>query len=97
MCSIVDRYASDIDITRQDVNLLPWNPDESDVIRKAMKATKKRMKTEKEDKKKEKMEEQECRLQVKLTRPYPQSSHRLARLSALHNTFQKFLVPFIFG
>jgi hypothetical protein len=54
MCSIVDHSASDDDITRQDVDLLPWNPDESEVIRKVVKAMKKRMNTEKKDRKREK-------------------------------------------
>jgi hypothetical protein len=54
MCSIVDYYTNDIGITRQDVDLLPWNLEETEVIRKVMKALKKRMKTEKRDKKKEK-------------------------------------------
>jgi hypothetical protein len=54
MCSIVDYYANDTDITRQDVDLLPWNTEETEVIREVMKALKKRMKTETIDKKKEK-------------------------------------------
>jgi hypothetical protein len=54
MCSIVDHYAKKSDITRQDVDLLPWNIEETEVVKKVMKALKKKMKTEKEDKKKEK-------------------------------------------
>jgi hypothetical protein len=52
MCSIVDHNANDTDITRQDVDLLTWNTEETEVIRKDMKALKKRMKMEKKDKKK---------------------------------------------
>jgi hypothetical protein len=50
MYSIVDHYASDNDITRQDVDLLPWNREETEVnkkVMKALKALKKRIKTEK--------------------------------------------------
>jgi hypothetical protein len=54
MCSIVDNCATNTDITRQDVDLLPWNTEETEVIRKVMKALKKRMKTEKKDRKKAK-------------------------------------------
>jgi hypothetical protein len=49
MCSIVDYYANDSDITRQDVDLLPWNLEETKVIKEAMKSPKKD--TEKKDKK----------------------------------------------
>jgi hypothetical protein len=42
MCSIVDQYANDADITRQDVDLLPWNPEETEVIREAMKSPRRR-------------------------------------------------------
>jgi hypothetical protein len=41
MCSIVDYYANDSDITREDVDLLPWNLEETEVIKKAMKSLKK--------------------------------------------------------
>ena len=64
MRSIVDHYASDTDITRQDVDLLPWNPEESEVSRKLMKAMMKEMKemkTEKKDKKKEKEDQKKER------------------------------------
>jgi hypothetical protein len=54
MYSIVDYYANDTEITREDIDLLPWNTKETEVIRNVMKALKKRMKTEKKDKKKEK-------------------------------------------
>jgi hypothetical protein len=59
MGSIVDYYANDIDITRQDVDLLPWNLEETEVIKKVMKAVKTRMKTEKKDKKQEKKDKKQ--------------------------------------
>jgi hypothetical protein len=51
MYSIVDHYATanDSDITRQDVDILPWNLEETEVIKEAMKSLKK---TEQNDKKK---------------------------------------------
>jgi hypothetical protein len=58
MCSIVDFYANDSDITREDVDLLPWNLEETEVIKKAMKSLKKD-KTEKKDKKKLKKDKKE--------------------------------------
>jgi sRNA-binding protein len=64
MCSIVDHYAND-DITRQDIDLLPWNREETEVIRKVMKALKKRMKTEKRDKKKEKEDKKQAKKEKK--------------------------------
>jgi (2Fe-2S) ferredoxin len=53
MRSIVDYYAhhDDTDITRKYVGLLPWNLEETEVIKEAMKSQKK---TEKIDKKKDK-------------------------------------------
>jgi hypothetical protein len=48
MCRILD-YATDTDITRQDVDLLPWNPDKTEVIKEAMKSPKKKQKMEKKD------------------------------------------------
>ena len=45
MKSIVDYYANDIDITRQDVDLLPWNLEETKVIKETMKSTKRRRRT----------------------------------------------------
>jgi hypothetical protein len=54
MCIIVDHYSNDTDITRQDVDLLPWNTEETKVIKKVIKALKKKDKKEKEEKKKEK-------------------------------------------
>jgi hypothetical protein len=53
MGSIIDYYGNDIDITRQDVDLLPWNPEETEVIKEAMKFPKKE-KAAKKDKKKDK-------------------------------------------
>jgi hypothetical protein len=49
MCSIVEHYAndSDCDITRQDVDLLPWNLEETEVIKEATRSSKKD--TEKKD------------------------------------------------
>jgi hypothetical protein len=49
MCSIVDSHAEDTGITRQDVNLLPWNPEETEIIKEAMKALKKKEKKGKKD------------------------------------------------
>jgi hypothetical protein len=56
MYSIVDYYANKIDITRQDVDLLPWNLEKTEVSKEAMKSTKKEytQKAEKKDKKTEK-------------------------------------------
>jgi hypothetical protein len=55
MCSIVDSHAEDTGITRQDVDLLPWNPEETEVIKEAMKSLKKKKEKEgKKDKKKKK-------------------------------------------
>jgi hypothetical protein len=57
MCSIVDD-TKDTDITRQDVDLLPWNLEETKVIKEAMKSSKntkqKDKKTETKEKKKDK-------------------------------------------
>jgi hypothetical protein len=47
MCRILD-YAKDTDVTRQDVDLLPWNRKETKVIKEVMQALKQQ---EKEDKK----------------------------------------------
>ena len=44
MCSIVDSHAKDIGITRQDVDLLPWNLEETEVVKAAMKSPKKKKK-----------------------------------------------------
>jgi hypothetical protein len=57
MCRILD-YAKDTDMTRQDVDLLPWNPEKTEVIKEAMKSPKKKQKTEQEDKKKDKKEKE---------------------------------------
>jgi sRNA-binding protein len=59
MCSIVEYYANNIDITRQDVDLLPWNLEETAVFKKVMKALKTRMKREKKDKKQEKKDKKQ--------------------------------------
>jgi hypothetical protein len=62
MCSIVDHYANDADITRQDVDLLPLNPEETEVAREAMQS----MKTEeKEKKEKKRQEKKEKKMQEK--------------------------------
>jgi hypothetical protein len=58
MYSLVDYFGDSIDITRQDVDLLPWNFDETQVIKEAMKAPKK---TEKKDKKTEKKDKKKCK------------------------------------
>jgi hypothetical protein len=50
MCSIVDS-AKDTDITRQDIDLLPWNRDETKLIKEAMKSPKTEKKGMKDDKK----------------------------------------------
>jgi hypothetical protein len=42
MCKIVDYHANDTDITRLDVNLLPWNLEETEVIKEVMKSLKRR-------------------------------------------------------
>jgi hypothetical protein len=59
MRSIVDYYThhSDTDIARKDVDLLPWNLEETEVIKEAMKSQKK-TKTQKIDKKKDKKEKE---------------------------------------
>jgi hypothetical protein len=49
-CSIVDSHAKDTDITRQDIDLLPWNLEETKVIKEAMKCPKE---TEKKDMRKD--------------------------------------------
>jgi hypothetical protein len=56
MCSIVDYYANDSAITRDDVDLLPWNLEETKVTKEAMKSLKKdnTEKKGKKDKKKDK-------------------------------------------
>jgi hypothetical protein len=54
MCSIVDSHAKDTGITRQDINLLPWNPEDTEVIKAAMKSLKKKKKEETKRKKKDK-------------------------------------------
>jgi hypothetical protein len=51
MCSIVD-YAKDTDITRQDIDLLPRNLDETKVIKEVMKSPKKTKKKGMKDDKK---------------------------------------------
>jgi hypothetical protein len=59
MCSIVD-YTKDTDITRQDVDLLPWNLEETKVIKEAMKSqTKTELKDMNNDKKKKKKDKKE--------------------------------------
>jgi hypothetical protein len=62
MRSIVDYYThhSDTDIARKDVDLLPWNLEETEVIKEAMKSQKK-TKTQKIDKKKDKKEKEKKR------------------------------------
>jgi hypothetical protein len=45
MCRILD-YAKDTDMTRQDLDLLPWNPEKTEVIKEAMKSPKKKQKTD---------------------------------------------------
>jgi hypothetical protein len=66
MCKIVDYHANDTDITRQDVDLLPWNLEETEVIKEVMKSLKKKQKEDRKDKKgkkkckKEKEKEKEC-------------------------------------
>jgi hypothetical protein len=54
MCSIVDSHAKDTGITRQDVDLLPWNLEETEVIKAAMKSPKKKKKKKRKHKKKDK-------------------------------------------
>jgi hypothetical protein len=44
LCSIVDSHAEATGITRQDVDLLPWNPEETEVVKEAMKSLKKKKK-----------------------------------------------------
>jgi hypothetical protein len=44
MCRILD-YAKDTDMTRQDVDLLPWNPEKTEVIKEAMTSPKKKQKS----------------------------------------------------
>jgi hypothetical protein len=51
MCKIVDYHAKNTGITRQDVDLLPWNLEETEVIKEVMKSLKKQHKTEKKEKK----------------------------------------------
>jgi hypothetical protein len=51
MCKIVDYHANDTDITRQDVDLLPWNLEETEVIKEVMKSLKKKHKMEKKERK----------------------------------------------
>jgi hypothetical protein len=63
MCRILD-YAKDTDMTRQDVDLLPWNPEKTEVIQEAMKSPKKKQKTEQKDKKKDKDKEEKSMPQV---------------------------------
>jgi hypothetical protein len=41
MCSTLD-YVKDTDVTRQDLDLLPWNPEGTEVIKEAMKSLKKK-------------------------------------------------------
>jgi hypothetical protein len=48
MCHIVD-YAIDDEITREDIDLLPWNLEETEVINKVMKSLQKSKKKEKEN------------------------------------------------
>jgi hypothetical protein len=58
MCRIIDSHAEDAGITRQDVDLLPWNPENTEVIKEAMKSLKKKeKKKEKEGKKHKKKKE----------------------------------------
>jgi hypothetical protein len=52
MCRILD-YAKDTDMTRHDLDLLPWNPEKTVVIEEAMKSPKKKQKTEQKDKKRQ--------------------------------------------
>ena len=47
MCRILD-YATDTEVTREDVDLLPWNRKETEVIKEIMQALKKTKKKEKE-------------------------------------------------
>jgi hypothetical protein len=63
MCHIAD-YAND-GITREHIDLLPWNLEETEVINKAMKSLQKKKKEEKEkkykkDKKKDQKENERC-------------------------------------
>jgi hypothetical protein len=51
MCRILD-YAKDTDVTRRDVDLLPWNRKETKVIKEVMQALKQKEKEEKQGKKK---------------------------------------------
>jgi hypothetical protein len=64
MCKIVDYHANDTDITRQDVDLLPWNLEETEVIKEVMKSLKKKQKEDRKDKKGKKKgkkeKEKEC-------------------------------------
>jgi outer membrane biosynthesis protein TonB len=66
MYSIVDFYANldyydneDSDITRQDVDLLPWNIEETEVTKEAMKSKKKNKKKKENKKEKKNLEETE--------------------------------------
>jgi hypothetical protein len=48
MCRILD-YAKDTDVTRQDVDLLPWNRKETEVIKEVMQALKKEKEKDKKN------------------------------------------------
>jgi hypothetical protein len=61
MCKIVDYHANDTAITRQDVDLLPWNLEETEVIKEVMKSLKKTEKEEKKDKKKDRKDKKKDR------------------------------------
>jgi hypothetical protein len=56
MCKIVDYHAKDTGITRQDVDLLPWNPEKTEVIKAAMLSPKKKKKEEEKENKENKKE-----------------------------------------
>jgi hypothetical protein len=62
MCSIVESSrAKDTGITRQDVDLLPWNLEETEVVKADMKSPKKKKKKKKKHKKKDKGKDKEER------------------------------------
>jgi hypothetical protein len=59
-CSIVDSDAKNTDITRQDIDLLPWNLEETKVIKEAMRSPKETEEKDmrKDDKKKDKKDKE---------------------------------------